>query len=306
MSNPDAVPKSYEFSYQNKKGYIRSAFMTGSSLIDTKNCLFSFIDITEFKDVESQLRIAKDRAEESDRLKSAFLANVSHEIRTPLNAITGFSCLLANPNLQLDKKEKYIKQILSGSNELVNLIDNVLDISRIESGTLKPKISEFLLNVQMEKILEFNNDLKDQHAKENLAIKLNVPKGTDKLLVKTDQMILQQILGSIIENAIKFTSSGIIECGYSILPDNPDPAQDQSLLFFVKDTGIGISKKDKDRVFERFVKIIDKDAHLYRGAGLGLALARDLTNLLGERSGWNPALGKDPLFTSLYLMNHLL
>jgi len=296
MSNPDAVPKSYEFSYQNKKGYIRSAFMTGSSLIDTKNCLFSFIDITEFKDVESQLRIAKDRAEESDRLKSAFLANVSHEIRTQLNAITGFSCLLANPNLQLDKKEKYIKQILSGSNELVNLIDNVLDISRIESGTLKPKISEFLLNVQMEKILEFNNDLKDQHAKENLAIKLNVPKGTDKLLVKTDQMILQQILGSIIENAIKFTSSGIIECGYSILPDNPDPAQDQSLLFFVKDTGIGISKKDKDRVFERFVKIIDKDAHLYRGAGLGLALARDLTNLLGGEIWVESSLGKGSTF----------
>lgn len=160
MSNPDAVTKNYEFSYQNKKGDIRFAFMTGSSLIDTKNCLVSFIDITEFKEGESQLRIAKDRAEESDRLKSAFLANVSHEIRTPLNAITGFSSLLANPNLQLDKKEKYIKQILSGSNELVNLIDNVLDISRIESGTLKPKISEFLLNVQLEEILEFNNELK--------------------------------------------------------------------------------------------------------------------------------------------------
>ncbi len=139
MSNPDAVPKNYEFSYQTKKGDIRIAFMTGSSLIDTKNCLVSFIDITEFKDVESQLRIAKDRAEESDRLKSAFLANVSHEIRTPLNAITGFSSLLANPNLQLDKKEKYIKQILNGSNELVNLIDNVLDISRIESGYIKTK-----------------------------------------------------------------------------------------------------------------------------------------------------------------------
>ena len=93
MSNPDAVPKNHEFSYQNRKGDILFAFMTGSSLIDTKNCLISFIDITEFKEVESQLRIAKDKAEESDRLKSAFLANVSHEIRTPLNAITGFSSL---------------------------------------------------------------------------------------------------------------------------------------------------------------------------------------------------------------------
>jgi PAS domain S-box-containing protein len=296
MSNPDAVPKNYEFSYQNKKGDIRFAFMTGSSLIDTKNCLISFIDITEFKDVESQLRIAKDKAEESDRLKSAFLANVSHEIRTPLNAITGFSSLLANPNLQLDKKEKYIKQILSGSNELVNLIDNVLDISRIESGTLNPKITEFLLNVQMEEIQEFYNDLKDQHAKENLDIKLNVPEGSEKLLVKSDQMILQQILGSIIENAIKYTSSGSIEYGYSIIPEKPDPAQEQSLLFFVKDTGIGISKKDRDRVFERFVKIVDKDAHLYRGAGLGLALARDLTHLLGGEIWFESILGKGSTF----------
>jgi PAS domain S-box-containing protein len=296
MSNPDAVPKNYEFNYQNKKGDIRFAFMTGSSLIDTKNCLISFIDITEFKDVESQLRIAKEKAEESDRLKSAFLANVSHEIRTPLNAITGFSSLLANPNLQLDKKEKYIKQILSGSNELVNLIDNVLDISRIESGTLKPTITEFLLNVQMEEIHEFYNDLKDQHAKENLDIKLNLPQGSEKLLVRTDQMILQQILGSIIENAIKFTSSGSIEYGYSILADKPDPTRDQSLLFFVKDTGIGIPKKDKDRVFERFVKIVDKDAYLYRGAGLGLALARDLTQLLGGEIWVESSLGKGSTF----------
>jgi PAS domain S-box-containing protein len=296
MSNPEAVPKSYEFNYQNKKGEIRFAFMTGSSLIDTRNCLLSFIDITDFKDVESQLRIARDSAEESDRLKSAFLANVSHEIRTPLNAITGFSSLLANPDLQPEKKEKYIKQILSGSNELVNLIDNVLDISRIESGTLKPKISEFLLNVQLEEILVFNNDLKDQHAKENLDIILNVPEGSQGLMVKTDQMIFQQILGSIIENAIKFTSSGTIEFGYSILIDQPDHKRNQGLLFFVKDTGIGISKKDKERVFERFVKIVDKDAHLYRGSGLGLALAKDLTQLLGGEIWVESSLGKGSTF----------
>lgn len=296
MSNPETVPKNYEFNYQNKKGEIRFAFMTGSSLIDTRNCLLSFIDITDFKDVESQLRIARDRAEESDRLKSAFLANVSHEIRTPLNAITGFSFLLANPDLQPEKKEKYIKQILSGSNELVNLIDNVLDISRIESGTLKPKISEFLLNVQLEEILEFNNDLKDQYAKENLDIILNVPEGSQGLMVKTDQMIFQQILGSIIENAIKFTSSGTIEFGYSILIDQPDPKRDQGLLFFVKDTGIGIAKKDKERVFERFVKIVDKDAHLYRGSGLGLALARDLTQLMGGEIWVESSLGKGSTF----------
>jgi len=148
----------------------------------------------------------------------------------------------------------------------------------------------------LEEILEFNNDLKDQLAKEKLVIKLKVPEGTDKLLVKTDQMILQQVLGIIIENGIKFTSSGSIEYGYSILPNNPDPVKDQSLLFFVKDTGIGISKKDKDRIFERFVKIVDKSAHLYRGAGLGLALAWDLTNLLGGKIWVESSLGKGSTF----------
>ena len=110
MSNPDAVPRNYEFEYITSKGETRSAYMTGSSLLDSKNCVISFIDVTEFKETERQLIIARDRAEESDRLKSAFLANVSHEIRTPLNAITGFSALLSTPNLHLDKKEKYINK----------------------------------------------------------------------------------------------------------------------------------------------------------------------------------------------------
>jgi PAS domain S-box-containing protein len=296
MSNPDAVPKNYEFSYLNREGDIRQAFMAGSSLIDSKNCVISFIDITEFKEVEKQLRVAKEKAEESDRLKSAFLANVSHEIRTPLNAITGFSALLAKPNLHLDKKEKYIKQIINGSNELVNLIDNVLDISRLESGSLKPKLTEFLLNVQLDEIYEFYNDFKIQHAKDNLDIILKVPEGSEKLLIRTDRMRIQQTLGNIIDNAIKFTSSGSVEFGYSILPDNSDASQDKSLLFFIRDTGIGIAKKDKDRIFERFVKVVDKDEHLYRGAGLGLALARDLVHMLGGEIWVESGLGKGSTF----------
>ena len=280
MSNPDAVPNNYEFDYITSTGENRSAYMTGSSLLDTKTCVISFIDITEFKEAESQLIIAKDRAEESDRLKSAFLANVSHEIRTPLNAITGFSSLLSNPNLHLDKKEKYIKQILNGSNELVSLIDNVLDISRIESGSLKPRITKFNLNSKLEETLDFYNDYKIQHAKENLDIRIKLPKDTKGLNVKTDKMRLQQILSNLIENAIKFTGSGSIEFGYSVVSDKQNDPDQQSILFFVKDSGIGIAKKDREIIFERFVKVVDKDDYLYRGAGLGLALARDIVHLL--------------------------
>ena len=296
ISNPDAVPKNYEFNYFNIEGESRYAYLTGATLLDPKTFVLSFIDITEFKHVERQLRISIDKAEESDRLKSAFLANVSHEIRTPLNAITGFSALLAKPHLPPDKKTKYIKQILTGSTELVNLIDNVLDISRIESGTLKPKISEFLLNVRLAEILEYYNDFKIQQGKEKLNIRLNIPMGNDSLLVKTDPLRLQQILANLIENAIKFTSSGFVEFGYTILPSQFKDIHKDSVLFFVKDSGIGIAKKNKEKIFERFVKIVDKEGQIYRGSGLGLALARDLVHMLKGEIWVESVLGKGSTF----------
>jgi len=296
LSDPDAVPRNYEFTYITHDGESRDAFMTGSTLLDAKTCVISFIDITEFKEVEKQLRIAKEKAEESEQLKSAFLANVSHEIRTPLNAITGFAALLGNPNLSPEKKEKYIKQILNGSNELVHLIDNVLDISRIESGTLKPHISEFLLSAKLKEIKDFYDDFKMQHSKEKLDIQVTLPPEEDKILLKTDPLRLQQILANLIENAIKFTSSGSVEFGYSIIPSQDPDSQKETILFFVKDSGIGIAKKDREKIFERFVKIVDKGDFLFRGAGLGLALTRDLVHLLKGEIWVESSLGKGSVF----------
>jgi len=296
LSNHEATPHHHEFSYINIEGESRYAFVTGATLLDPKTIILSFIDITDFKHTEKQLRISKEKAEESDRLKSAFLANVSHEIRTPLNAITGFSALLANPHLSIDKKEKYIKQILTGSNELVNLIENVLDISRIESKTLKAKISEVLLNNKLHEIKEFYDDLKTHHGKENLELRIKIPPDNESLKIKTDPLLLQQILGNLIDNAIKFTSSGFVELGYSILPSHIQELKKGSILFFVKDSGIGIAKKDKDRIFERFVKVIDKKGCLYRGAGLGLTLARDLVHLLNGEIWVESAFGKGSTF----------
>ena len=296
LSNPEDVTRNYEFSYINLKGENRQAYMTGVTLLDPKTIVLSFIDITEFKNVEKQLRISKEKAEESDRLKSAFLANVSHEIRTPLNAITGFSSLLAKPDLPPDKKVKYIKQILTGSSELVNLIDNVLDISRIESGTLKLKISEFLLIVKLKEIWEFYEDLKVQKGKECLEIKVTIPPGNESLLVMTDQLRLQQILVNLIDNAIKFTPSGSVEFGFTMISPYLQDSKKDHILFFVKDSGIGIAEKDKEKIFERFVKIVEKEGYLYRGAGLGLTLARDLVHLLNGEIWVESALGKGSTF----------
>jgi len=296
MSNPLTVPENYEFDYLTSDGETRNAYMTGSTLINDKTAVLSFIDVTEFKITEKQLVIAKEKSEESERLKSAFLANVSHEIRTPLNAITGFSGLLSNPELPLDKREKYIKQIMSGGNELVSLIDNVPDISRIESGTLKPKISEVFVNLKLKELYHFFEDIKQQHGKSKLEISLKLPPGSDDFIIRTDQLRLQQIFTNLIDNATKITSSGTIEFGYSNLLEESEEIRSNSVLFYVKDTGIGIAKKDKEKVFERFVKIVDKIDFLHRGAGLGLTLCRDLVHLLKGEIWVESALGKGSTF----------
>jgi len=296
ISNPDAVPSHYEFSFLTADHELRYAYLTGSALLNTKTSIISFIDITEFKVTERQLTFAKEKAEESERLKSAFFTNVSHEIRTPLNSITGFSSLISAPDLSVDKREKYARQILNGSNELVNLIDNVLDISRIESGILKPKFTEFLINIKLRELQDYFREVIQQRGKTNLEIILNLPQGNENLIIRTDEYRFRQILTNILENAVKFTSSGTIEFGYSCLVGPSDNNEIENLLFFVRDTGIGIAKKDKERIFERFIKVVDKSDQLYRGAGLGLALCRDLIRMLSGEIWVESSLGKGSTF----------
>jgi len=161
---------------------------------------------------------------------------------------------------------------------------------------MKTKVSEFLLNVKLNEIRDFYDEYKYQHGKENLEIKLTLPDKCEKLLVKSDATKLQQILGNLIDNAIKFTSSGSIEIRYSILPGQNETDPVENILFLVKDTGIGIAKKDKEIIFERFVKIIDKGDYLYRGAGLGLALTRDLVHFLGGEIWVESSPGKGSAF----------
>jgi PAS domain S-box-containing protein len=296
ISNPEAVPKHYEFSFLTADHELRYAYLTGSALVNTKTSIISFIDITEFKETERQLVFAKEKAEESERLKSAFFTNVSHEIRTPLNSITGFSSLISAPDLPTDKKEKYARQILNSSNELVNLIDNVLDISRIESGILKPKFTEFLVNVKLREMRDYFEDVIQQQGKNNLEILLNLPPGYENLVIRTDEYRFRQILTNLLENAVKFTSSGTIEFGYNCLVGPSDTNEIENILFFVRDTGIGIAKKDKERIFERFIKVVDKSDQLYRGAGLGLALCRDLIRMLSGEIWVESILGKGSTF----------
>lgn len=244
-------------------------------------------DITERKEMEIQLHIAKDKAEESSRLKTSFLSNMSHEIRTPMNAIMGFAELLKNPELQDSRKNEFLDVIMTSSKQLLTIIDDIIEISRIDSGMMKINKAPFYLN-------SFFSNL-------NITMNLLVPKGKNlklifnedvfknNILVFSDEVKLKQIISNLFTNAIKFTSQGYIECGYTVKNQN-------ILEFFVKDTGIGIDTKFHNSVFERFSQVNNELSWKYSGSGLGLAISKAYVELLGGNIWLNSSLGMGSTF----------
>ena len=244
---------------------------------DFNNMLQQILNRDAARDVaKKRLLGAKEKAEESDRLKSAFLANMSHEIRTPMNAILGFAELITMPDTEVTpaEKENFIKLINNSGNNLLRLIDDIIDISKIEAGQIKIHKKECNLNTTLKDIQQSFFEIRKQQEKENVDIRLNANAQSQNLVINTDTLRLNQIFTNLISNALKFTEDGFIEIGYEIL-------NKEKLLFFVKDTGVGISAKKKDTVFDRFTKIEDDNSRLYRGAGLGLAICKSLVILLG-------------------------
>jgi signal transduction histidine kinase/ligand-binding sensor domain-containing protein len=221
---------------------------------------------------------AKNKAEESDRLKSSFLANLSHEIRTPLNAILGFSTLLGEKEIDDSEREHYNMVIKNNSNNLLELISDILDLSKIEAGqlelVLKPVKIDTIVN-DMKGI--FDALMERQEYKKDHDVKFKI-KIEDRLLntqIITDLLRLEQVVSNLINNAIKFTNKGYIELGCIKLDDI------KMLEFYVKDTGIGIKEENISLIFERFRKVEDDKNQLHRGTGLGLAISSQLINLLG-------------------------
>ncbi len=226
-----------------------------------------------------ELLEAKEKAEESDRLKSAFLANMSHEIRTPMNAIIGFSDLLTDPDLTDDQKQELINHINKNSNTLVYLIDDIIDIAKIEAGQLKVNKTECNINQILSDV--FQSFIETNNIKEDDPVKLKLEKGIqkDNFTIHTDPVRFQQILINLIGNSLKYTEKGYVECGYQVKTN-----QSNSFLeFYVKDTGIGIPKSKHKHIFERFSKIEDSKTKLYRGTGLGLTITKNLIEMLGGK-----------------------
>jgi PAS domain S-box-containing protein len=230
--------------------------------------LLTMDDITDRKTSEKNLQKAKAKAEESDRLKSAFLANMSHEIRTPMNGILGFANLLRQDEVINEKNRSYVDMIINNSQRLMLLLNDVLDISLIESGKVhvipKPTGVHKLFNAVFDR---FHLLAKGK----NLALRLSVP-DTPSPNVFADEVRVRQVLGNLIDNAIKFTNEGAITIGYTLGREN-------CMLFYVEDTGIGIPKEEIDNIFIQFRQVEYEYAKLKGGTGLGLTISKKLVEM---------------------------
>ncbi|RPH31381.1 MAG: hybrid sensor histidine kinase/response regulator [Bacteroidales bacterium] len=219
------------------------------------------------------LKIAKEKAEESDRLKSAFLANISHEIRTPMNAIVGFSNLLIDKNIDENVKKEFIDNIIQGSNTLIKLLEDIIDISKIETGQLKVEKKPCDIFAMFDKLNILFTGRKQQLNKSNIQLVSEVNHQDKGVTIISDPYRLEQILSYLLDNAIKFTESGSIHFGYE--------KESSYIKFFVKDTGVGLTEKQKELIFMRFTKTSMTNEKLYQGVGLGLSICKSLVGMLG-------------------------
>lgn len=253
-----------------------------SPIFDSKGTVTNFVavkeNITGSKQLMEDLLKAKEKAEESDKLKTAFLANMSHEIRTPMNGILGFAELLKEPGLTIDEQQKYIRIIERSGVRMLNIINNIVDISKIEAGLMDIKIQESDINEQIDYIYTFFKpevEAKGMH----LLHKEGLPKNEASIL--TDREKLFAILTNLVKNAIKYSENGFIEFGY--VSSGGSNEQPDLLTFYVKDTGIGIHKDKIDIIFDRFRQVSEGSNRNYEGVGLGLSITKAYVEMLGGK-----------------------
>ena len=246
-------------------------------------------EIEQRKQAELELIEALKRAEESDGLKSAFLANMSHEIRTPMNGILGFAELLKEPDLTGEQQQEYIKIIEKSGARMLNIINDIVDISKIESGQMKATLLETNINEQLEFIYKLFNREVEQKGLQLSLKKVSLP---PESIVETDREKLYAILTNLVKNSIKYTSKGFIEFGCEVAENG----HGLFLQYFVKDTGIGIPKNRHNAIFERFIQVDVVDKMARQGAGLGLAISKAYVEMLGGKIWIESEEGKGSTF----------
>jgi PAS domain S-box-containing protein len=241
--------------------------------IDGSKYIHSIVhDITEKKKILEDLIQAKEKAEESDRLKTAFLHNISHEIRTPMNAIVGFTSLLELQDLSEDARKQYIDIVIQSSDQLLSIISDIVDISNIETGHVRLMPVEFNLNTVTRNIYE-----QYRLRSELLGLEFDYHNGLpeNEASIVTDETKLVQVISNLLNNSIKFTSKGSVEFGYSM--------KGKFIEFYVKDTGKGISQEYLEKIFDRFYQVEDSMNHKTEGTGLGLSICKGYIELMGGK-----------------------
>jgi PAS domain S-box-containing protein len=280
----------FEFKHKLADGSLRDIEVFASKIsFNGREVLHSIIhDITKRKKAETDLVEAKEKAEESDRLKTAFLQNLSHEIRTPMNAIMGFSELLLQYTGNKAKIKSFTDIIIMRGNDLLNIINDILDISKIESGQLPVNLEETNLDDIFDELSAFYKAYRKRLKKEHIKFSLQFKCKPYRMLL-TDQGKLKQIFINLITNAFKFTEEGKIEVGCT-------PQNDGNLLFHVSDTGIGIPADKYEIIFERFAQLHHGNKKNTGGTGLGLSIVKALVNLLGGTISVKSEPGKGSTF----------
>jgi len=249
-------------SYTNENAYTENDVQLLEFVADQLNTTI------QRKKAEDELKIALIKAQESDKLKSSFLANMSHEIRTPMNGIIGFSELFLEPNLTVIDRQKYAKVVINSSKQLLSIVNDILDISKIEAGAVQLHYESINLNKLLDNLYNF---YKPKALETNL--KICCIKGLSNLdsFIEMDNIKLNQILTNLLSNAFKFTDKGSVEFGYQLMGNN--------LQFYVKDTGVGIEENLQNQIFDRFIQANIDLVKKHKGTGLGLAISKKFIEL---------------------------
>ena len=290
LSDPSFSPiQTMELEFCGKDGKIHTLETRLSVIRDENgkptNILGIDRDISERKIIEKELIIAKEKAEESDRLKSAFLANMSHEIRTPMNGILGFAQLLKEPKLTGQEQQEYIYMIEKSGKRMVNIINDIVDISKIESGLVELSLSETNIGEQIRYIHDF---FTPEAIKKGLKFSTKTSLLVEESIIFTDSEKLNAILINLVINALKFTQKGAIELGVE--------RKDNNLEFFVKDSGMGVPDQQKEIIFQRFRQANDLRNRFKEGSGLGLAISKAYVEMLGGKIRVESKPGEGSIF----------
>jgi PAS domain S-box-containing protein len=243
-----------------------------SQMSDGLSFILIIGDVSKRKLTEHELIKALDKAEESDKLKTAFLASMSHEIRTPMNHIIGFTEFLKEPELPATEREEYSQIVYESSHVLLRLIEDIIDVAKIESGQMQINKSVFSVNEIVSSTFRSFNELRSKQNKGHIRFLLRTPDSGANIFIKTDAMRLQQILGYLLDNAFKFTENGSIEIGFSVGKN--------VVSFYVKDTGPGIESDKHELIFKRFRQLDYSSTKKHGGTGLGLSIVKGLLDLL--------------------------